>query len=312
MEMADLHKVWEIKALKRPRGDEARRILENVAKQVQPIMRRRKWRVKVLSEFCPANSSLLGLNVGRGVHVKLRLRRPRGDLDFFSYEEVLDTMLHELCHIEHGPHNALFYKLWDDIRKECEELITKGIIVTGQGFDVPGRRLGGVSRQPPLSSLGKTALVAAEKRKLIASLLPSGPKRLGGDSSIMASLTPVQAAAMAAERRILDDLWCASESCVHSSVVDVSDDDPLALACDACGSERPKDTGGISKTWSCRFCTLDNNMKLEKCSACGEWRYSRGAPTSLEHRILVLDCCNDQGTQFLRKECLNTCMNIIF
>lgn len=49
--MADLHKVWEIKALKRPREDEARRILENVAKQVQPIMRRRKWRVKVLSEF---------------------------------------------------------------------------------------------------------------------------------------------------------------------------------------------------------------------------------------------------------------------
>lgn len=65
----------------------------------------------------PTNSALLGLNVGRGVHVKLRLRRPRGDFDFFSYEEVLDTMLHELCHIEHGPHNALFYKLWDDIRK---------------------------------------------------------------------------------------------------------------------------------------------------------------------------------------------------
>lgn len=68
-------------------------------------------------------------------------------------------------------------------------------------------------------------MVAAERRKLIGSLSPSGPKRLGGDSNIMASLTPVQAAAMAAERRILDDLWCASESCGHSSVVDVSDDD---------------------------------------------------------------------------------------
>ncbi|XP_078432086.1 zinc ion binding protein isoform X3 [Wolffia australiana] len=225
MEVADLHKVWEIKVLKRPREDEARRMLESVARQVQPIMRRRKWKVKVLSEFCPANSSLLGLNVGRGGHVKLRLRRPRGNFDFFSYEEVLDTMLHELCHIEHGPHDALFYKLWDDIRKECEELMAKGIAGTGLGFDAPGRRLGGYSLQPSLSSLRETSLAAAERRKITASLLPPGPKRLGGDGNIMASLTPVQAAAMAAERRILDDRWCASESQERSWISIASDDD---------------------------------------------------------------------------------------
>jgi hypothetical protein len=50
--LEDLNKVWEIKALKRkPREDEARKILEKVANQVQPIMTRRKWRVKLLSEF---------------------------------------------------------------------------------------------------------------------------------------------------------------------------------------------------------------------------------------------------------------------
>ncbi|WZZ47860.1 hypothetical protein YC2023_044119 [Brassica napus] len=213
MNLGELNKVWEIKALKKKaREEEARKILEKVANQVQPIMTRRKWRVKLLSEFCPTNPRLLGVNVNRGVHVKLRLRRVNHDADFLSYHQVLDTMLHELCHNAHGPHNASFYKLWDELRKECEELMSKGITGTGQGFDVPGKRLGGFSRQPPLSSLRATAAKAAEKRVRVGNLLPSGPQRLGGDSSIMSDLTPVQAAAMAAERRFLDDVWCGSQS----------------------------------------------------------------------------------------------------
>ncbi|MFQ6644111.1 hypothetical protein Gotur_017279 [Gossypium turneri] len=38
MNLGDLHKVWEIKALKRKPGEEeAKKILEKIAKQVQPI-----------------------------------------------------------------------------------------------------------------------------------------------------------------------------------------------------------------------------------------------------------------------------------
>jgi hypothetical protein len=47
----DLDKVWEIKTLRKERDEEARRLLEMAAKQVQPIMRKRKWQVKLLSEF---------------------------------------------------------------------------------------------------------------------------------------------------------------------------------------------------------------------------------------------------------------------
>ncbi|KAJ4816510.1 zinc ion binding protein [Rhynchospora pubera] len=210
MELGDLNKVWEIKALKKPGEEEARAMLDKIAKQVQPIMRRRKWRVKRLSEFYPTNPSLLGLNVNRGVEVKLRLRRPNREWDFFPFDQVLDTMLHELCHIAHGPHNAQFYKLWDELRKECEELLSKGITGSGQGFDGPSRRLGGFTRQPPLPSLRQTALAAAEKRARTGALLPTGPRRLGGNDDIMTALSPIQAAAMAAERRMYDDLWCGS------------------------------------------------------------------------------------------------------
>lgn len=52
MTLGDLNKVWEIKTLKRkPKEEEARKILDRIANQVQPIMRKHNWRVKVLSEF---------------------------------------------------------------------------------------------------------------------------------------------------------------------------------------------------------------------------------------------------------------------
>ncbi|KAL3614793.1 hypothetical protein CASFOL_040454 [Castilleja foliolosa] len=264
MNSGDLHKVWEIKTLKRkPRGEEALKVLERIAKQVQPIMRKHKWRVKVLSEMCPKNRSLLGLNVGAGVHVKLRLRRGNSDDDFLPFHEVLDTMLHELCHNAHGPHNASFYNLWDELRKECEDLIKKGISGEGQGFDLPGRRLGGALRKP-LSSLRQSALTAAQNRARVGSLLPSGPKKIGGDNSIMAALSPMQAAAMAAERRLRDNLWCASEF----------GDDATGGEDEYTDSYLPKDSdkGHCSKKSSTAFeeCVKLKSRKRSRCSDDGE------------------------------------------
>ncbi|PSS18168.1 DNA-dependent metalloprotease [Actinidia chinensis var. chinensis] len=318
MELNDLNKVWEIKTLRKLRESEAREILQNVAKQVQPIMHKRKWKVKILSEFCPGNPALLGLNVGGGAEVKLRLRRPNNELDFLPYNQILDTMLHELCHNEFGPHNTHFYNLLDEIRKECEELIAKGITGTGQGFDLRGRRLGGFSRQPPLPLLRQNALAAAENRAQRGVLLPSGPKRVGGDSSITSALSPIQAAAMAAERRLHDEVWCGSKlyesegpsERFNDSVLpevgstqtshigplpspettDVRSmwqcstctllNQPLALVCEACGTQKLGADGMKVKIWSCKFCTLNNSVEVDRCIACGEWRYSYGPPVS--------------------------------
>ncbi|XP_075523283.1 LOW QUALITY PROTEIN: DNA-dependent metalloprotease WSS1-like [Primulina tabacum] len=318
MDLNDLNKVWDIKPLKVVREDEAREILEKVAKQVQPIMRKRKWKVRVLSEFWPANPSLLGLNIGGGAEIKLRLRRPNNEWDFFPYAQIVDTMLLELCHNEYGLHNTDFYNLLDEIRKECEELMAKGVTGSGQGFDLPGReRLGGYSLQPPLSLLRDKARAAAETRVQREGLLSRGPKRLGGDSSIKAVLSPIQAAAMAAERRLHDDMWCGSKSVESegsskSSEVRVTQGDrstqtsfvepisfpgrkddvmwqcttctllnqTLALTCEACGTPKNKDFGDYKKlkVWPCKFCTLDNSIEADRCMACGEWRYSYGPP----------------------------------
>ncbi|KAG2610024.1 hypothetical protein PVAP13_4KG093500 [Panicum virgatum] len=289
MEVGDLHKVWEVRELKRkPDAAAARALLDRIAKQVQPIMRRRKWRVKVLSEFSPRSPRLLGLNVGKGIEVKLRLRRDGRDLDFIPYEEVLDTMLHELCHNERGPHDAQLYKLWDELRKECEELVSKGITGTGQGFDGTGRRLGGFTVHPPPPSLRQATAAAAQKRARNGALLPSGPTKLGGNNYIMSVLSPVQAAAMAAERRMHDDLWCGSH---NQSGIDDSDDivileEPPNLTArdgkkgscsnnisecstssgihtatrDASSSFRTTSDAGDDSKWECGACTLLNQL----------------------------------------------------
>ncbi len=70
IDAGDLNKVWEIRTLGKERDVEARKMLEMAAKQVQPIMRKRKWTVKLLSEFwyaqfffqLPHNSPLFPLS----------------------------------------------------------------------------------------------------------------------------------------------------------------------------------------------------------------------------------------------------------
>jgi arsenate reductase-like glutaredoxin family protein len=44
--MQDPYRCLEITVLKKPRSEEARQLLNKVAKQVQPIMRKRQWTVK--------------------------------------------------------------------------------------------------------------------------------------------------------------------------------------------------------------------------------------------------------------------------
>ncbi|GAV67460.1 hypothetical protein CFOL_v3_10965, partial [Cephalotus follicularis] len=88
----------------------------------------------------------------------------------------------------------------------------KGITGGGRRFDLLGRRLGGFSRQTPLSSPRHAALAVVENRSKRGILLPSGPRLIGGDNNIKATLSPIQAAAIAAERRLHDDLWCGSKS----------------------------------------------------------------------------------------------------
>lgn len=213
----DPFKVQNISVLKKPNAKEALELLESIANQVQPILRRRKWKVPQLSEFFPRSNNLLGLNIGGGggntQEIKIRLRRPHDECSFYDHHHVMGTMLHEMAHNIHSPHNDEFFKLWDELWEEVEDLMDKGISGSGVGFDAPPvGRLGGRGpvpvHNPDPRKLRDVAVKAARERAKKQALMPRGAQRLGGAAA--SGLTPAQAAARAAERRAQSDRCCPS------------------------------------------------------------------------------------------------------
>jgi len=186
----------------RPRANEALFMLRKIGSIVKPIMRQRSWHVGTLAEFYPAERNLLGLNINRGQKINLRLRYPGDANQFLPFEQILDTMLHELCHIVIGPHNAEFHALWDQLRDEHEALLRKGY--TGEGFLGRGQTLGG--RRLPLHEASRLARQAAERRR---QLNKGSGQRLGG-SGILQGQDARRIIADAVERRVRIERGCAS------------------------------------------------------------------------------------------------------
>ncbi|KAI8807348.1 WLM domain-containing protein [Cladochytrium replicatum] len=202
-------------------GDgEAMDMLLKVVSMVKPIMKKYGWKVGQLREFYPNDPKLWGLNVNHGQEVKLRLRTAQDKNRFLDFESVVGTMLHELAHNVHGPHDAKFYALLSKLEEEYYALVARGY--TGEGFDARGDRVGiGLSHNLPLHLARKRAADAAEERmrkRGWSASTPSGGVVLGltpetkseGWQALQRVMTPVQMAAMAAEKRLRDDVWCGS------------------------------------------------------------------------------------------------------
>uniref|UniRef100_A0A060TBG2 ARAD1B07348p n=1 Tax=Blastobotrys adeninivorans TaxID=409370 RepID=A0A060TBG2_BLAAD len=201
---------------RRPRSEEALAMLRKVASLVKPIMKKEGLRVKTLCEFYPKDSRLLGLNVNHGVKVCLRLRPPGNEGTFYPMEFVLGTMLHELAHNRHGPHDRKFYEYMDSLKAQFESLMLSGY--TGEGFQsegkVLGTRPGSRPGQVPLSVARERAVKAAERRKVLYS--GSGQKLGTIDGSNGSGVKAKEKKPLsvlvreAAERRQRDAKWCAS------------------------------------------------------------------------------------------------------
>jgi len=113
-------------------------------------------------------------------------------------------MLHELSHNVHGPHDAKFHALWDQLRTEYEGLLAKGY--TGEGFLSQGHQLGG--RRIPRDEARRIARTAAEKRRNLSA--GSGQKLGGAPVRVGTDIREVIAAA--AERRTKVTQGCGSQN----------------------------------------------------------------------------------------------------
>mmetsp|Transcript_9774 Transcript_9774/g.25647 ORF Transcript_9774/g.25647 Transcript_9774/m.25647 type:complete len:377 (+) Transcript_9774:60-1190(+) len=283
-----------------PHADEAKALLEKVCWQVQPIMQRRMWKVPLVREFIPRSKNLLGLNKNMGEEICIRLRQSRQDL-LFPFESILGTMLHELVHIVHGPHNAKFYALLDELIAECDNDVARGVGGSGAGFDLHGLRLSKDRHNPSSARDGRLkALEAAEKRWSKQQLMSGSGMRLGGAAPPQ-DRSPAEMAAEAAIRRANDDLWCHSNleatdvplpsSSIDSSVQRTPGERIVEQSTPLARTVGPQQRGGDAvgtalasaphakrrplsdtRVWQCTTCTLINEPSRLSCDACAATR----------------------------------------
>lgn len=295
----------------RLRASEALHSLRKVASLVKPIMRRRDWRVHALCEFVPSNRHLLGLNVNTGgcIKIYLRLRHAGDERQFLPLDQVTDTMLHELTHIVHGPHNKDFHSLWNQLRDEHMELAIKGY--TGEGFLSAGRRLGGNAIFIPPHEARRRATAAAERRR---NLTKNSGRRLGGVGPSPRTKADVRKLmAEAAQRRIDVTRGCASgtsesikladdaskagtmtqasegdgeqtEQAILQAYIDLIEQEEreqerkglgMPEIVDLSNSDAPSGNDGNDgddDEWTCLVCTLINPPTYLACDACASER----------------------------------------
>lgn len=209
-------------------------MLERVVREFEPIVQRRKYNVRSVSELCCCNDGLdfepnrqrklrkssdniWGYNQttwhgGSKSHtIHLRLRHATGHSLFHVYEDVAGTLAHELAHCEYGPHNDKFYKLMDEILEEHSALMASKITFNGQSlpsFGGSGYVLGGT-----------TSLQQARQQQ------SSHGYKLGGDTAFTQWMTPKEAAAVAAEaRRRQQQMRLRGDRCCRPCTIEIDDD----------------------------------------------------------------------------------------
>ncbi|CAK5280398.1 unnamed protein product [Mycena citricolor] len=269
----------------RPKEQQALEMLKKIASLVKPIMRKHNWVLPVLCEFFPAQSNLL-----EDPRTFTTAHFPD---TFMELEEVVGTMLHELTHNVHGPHDDKFYKFLSGLQDEYDALQRSGY--AGEGFYSKGNRLGAnVSHDLPPHLARTKALEAAEKRRKVTAVLGSGGRLGGGGSN--SRLSPREQAARAAERRARDEKACgvgelalqeadkaAKESVVHE-VIDLTEDSddvqivekPRSAVSGKSATARPRPRIPIQpvlpQEWICLVCTLINAAASTHCEVCATQR----------------------------------------
>ncbi|ORZ41438.1 WLM domain-domain-containing protein, partial [Catenaria anguillulae PL171] len=150
--------------------------------------------------FLPKDPMLLGLNVNRGLEIRIRLRPHYAPDKFYPFDDILGTVLtSRLVHNRISPHNDAFNALLDELWREVDDMRASGC--TGDGARIGGRNA---------ADSKKAAADAAERRRKLGMLSSGGGQRLGG-SRTNKGLTPREAAAQAALRRHMDATRCGNK-----------------------------------------------------------------------------------------------------
>ena len=182
-----------------------------------------------------SESCVLGYNVNRGQEIHLRLRTDdlRG---FRRYARVRETLLHELTHNVHGPHDVHFKRLCSQLNVECRE------------FDWASRSRDAANRLGGAEAARSSDEETWSEDEAMAATRESSGKPLGGDAVDAEKKTPAEKAAEAARRR----------------AADAAEREMAALADEAIeNAKRARDAGGEGEAVTC------GSAEACACGACG-------------------------------------------
>ncbi|KAF8543498.1 WLM domain-containing protein [Trichophaea hybrida] len=298
------------------RPQHALQTLRRLASLVKPIMLSHSFHVGTLSEFYPAETNLLGLNINGGEKICIRLRAHYDASTFLPEEQIVGTMLHELTHNVHGPHDEKFYGFLKKLEEEYYALRARGW--NGEGFYSEGRRLGGRNPLGFGDSRRRRALKAAEERNAWAQ--GSGQK-LGGGGAVPTPWNRYllrETLASAVERRLRDNKTCgrgnvalgessrngfatkaeeddANDQAIlraqiemieeeergwreEGGVVRIDDDDDDDPGPSAKLPASTIAAGNAGGEWTCNLCTLINEPTFLCCDVCGSQRPGPSVP----------------------------------
>lgn len=163
--------VYEIAGLKH--SARARKTLDYLKQHIASLCVKHSWRVEELREIHPTDPemvSVLGLNVGRGQAIHLRLRKNQKPNEFLSDEDVMQTLLHELAHMAHDGHTSDFHRLLADLQDEWQRLRRR--TTDSRPDNYPGNPNSLVSGDEPIARPSKRTrekcAEAAQRRQRVA------------------------------------------------------------------------------------------------------------------------------------------------
>lgn len=232
-----------------PNAEQAKTLLARVVREFEPIVKQRGYNVLSVSELCCCNDGLdfdptadgkkrrkrrkmsnniwgynqttsSGNRKSHTVHLRLR-HTSNHHSKFLPYEDVAGTLAHELAHCEHGPHDAKFYKLMDEILDQHAGLMASNF----SGASVPSFAGNGASI-PSFTgaghALGGNRDMAGARKQQQQQARPG--YKLGGDNQFTQWMTPAEAAVAAAEaRRRQQQLRLRGDHCCRPCTITIDD-----------------------------------------------------------------------------------------
>ena len=250
-----------------PNSDKALTLLKRIHDEFSTIALKHGWKINAVTEMCCCGDGIQHLqssngkkrncfskkkqttmpeNVwgynqstsrGYGCSIHLRLRMPKSHDEFIPYDSIAHTMAHEMAHCVYQSHSANFYELMEDIIRQHESFVTKGIVLDKSGFPLGSNQayvLGGKCTSRDRKK-GMDSLVRQRKSKsrLITGHILGGKtnasnkySKFNKQSSLNISKSKKELLREAAEKRRLEDMkWCFP----CDEIIELSDDESVEV-----------------------------------------------------------------------------------